>query len=138
MPCPFNYLVNRTVEDEFKLPTFLREYDRLARQCAAEGLDHIRFLLRLAELELIDRERRMVERRIKEARFPVGQPVQYTPDGKTRQAALIVGNLKEATLDILHRDAQAGYADLVVLSGAPRERPPDDRPPRGCRGGRRA
>ena len=28
------------------------------------------FLLRLAELELIDRERRMVERRIKEARFP--------------------------------------------------------------------
>ena len=35
-----------------------------------QGLDHIRFLLRLAELELIDRERRMVERRIKEARFP--------------------------------------------------------------------
>ena len=34
-----------------KLPTFLREYDKLARQCAAEGLDHIRFLLRLAELE---------------------------------------------------------------------------------------
>ena len=53
-----------------KLPTFLREYDKLARQCAAEGLDHIRFLLRLAELELIDRERRMVERRIKEAKFP--------------------------------------------------------------------
>jgi DNA replication protein DnaC len=53
-----------------KLPTFLREYDKLARQCAAEGLDHICFLLRLAELELIDRERRMVERRIKEARFP--------------------------------------------------------------------
>ena len=52
------------------MPTFLREYDKLARQCAAEGLDHIRFLLRLAELELIDRERRMVERRIKEARFP--------------------------------------------------------------------
>ena len=53
-----------------KLPTFLRESDKLARQCAAEGLDHIRFLLRLAELELIERERRMVERRIKEARFP--------------------------------------------------------------------
>lgn len=53
-----------------KLPTILREYDKLARQCAAEGLDHIRFLLRLAELELIERERRMVERRIKEAKFP--------------------------------------------------------------------
>ena len=53
-----------------KLPTFLREYDKRARQCAAEGVDHIRYLLRLAELELIERERRMVERRIKEAKFP--------------------------------------------------------------------
>jgi DNA replication protein DnaC len=53
-----------------KLPTFLREYDKVARQCAAEGIDHSRYLLQLAELELIDRERRMVERRIKAARFP--------------------------------------------------------------------
>jgi DNA replication protein DnaC len=53
-----------------KLPTFLREYDKLARQCAAEGVDHVRYLLRLTELELIERERRMVERRIKQARFP--------------------------------------------------------------------
>jgi DNA replication protein DnaC len=53
-----------------KLATFLREYDKLARQCAAGGVDHPRYLLRLAELELIDRERRTVERRIKEARFP--------------------------------------------------------------------
>ncbi len=55
---------------KLKLPTFLREHEKLARQCAAENLDHTRFLLRLAELELIDRERRMVERRIKAARFP--------------------------------------------------------------------
>ena len=41
-----------------KLPTFLREYDKLARQCAAEGVDHVRYLVRLTELELIDRERR--------------------------------------------------------------------------------
>jgi DNA replication protein DnaC len=54
-----------------KLPTFLREYDKLARQCAAEGLDHVQFLTRLVELELIDRERRMIERRIKAAKFPV-------------------------------------------------------------------
>jgi DNA replication protein DnaC len=56
-----------------KLPTFLREYDKLARQCAAEGLDHVRFLARLVELELIDRERRMIERRIKAARFPANK-----------------------------------------------------------------
>jgi DNA replication protein DnaC len=53
-----------------KLPTFLREYGKVARQCAAEGLDHVQFLARLVELELIDRERRMIERRIKAARFP--------------------------------------------------------------------
>jgi DNA replication protein DnaC len=53
-----------------KLPTFLREYDKVAQQCAAEGVDHPRYLLRLAELELIERERRTVERRIREARFP--------------------------------------------------------------------
>ena len=36
-----------------KLPTFLREYDKLARQCATEGADHVRYLVRLTELELI-------------------------------------------------------------------------------------
>jgi DNA replication protein DnaC len=53
-----------------KLPTFLREYDKVAQQCAAEGIDHPRYLLRLAELELIDRERRMIERRVRQAKFP--------------------------------------------------------------------
>ncbi len=31
-----------------KLPTFLREYGKVARQCAAEGVDHSRYLLQLA------------------------------------------------------------------------------------------
>lgn len=53
-----------------RLPTFVREYDKVARQCAAEGVDHVRYLLRLAELEMIDREQRLVERRIRAARFP--------------------------------------------------------------------
>lgn len=53
-----------------KLPTFGREWDKLAKICASEGVDHSGYLLRLAELELIDRERRMVERRVKQARFP--------------------------------------------------------------------
>jgi DNA replication protein DnaC len=55
---------------KLKLPTFLRDYDKVARQCASEGVDHVRYLLRLAELELIDRERRLIERRIRAARFP--------------------------------------------------------------------
>ena len=55
---------------ELKLPSFFREYGKMAAQCAAEGVDHPGYLLRLAELELIDRHQRMVERRVRAARFP--------------------------------------------------------------------
>jgi len=55
---------------QLKLPTVLREFDKVARECARDGVDHPRYLLRLVELELIDRERRVVERRIRQARFP--------------------------------------------------------------------
>lgn len=55
---------------KLRLPTFLREYDKVARQCASEGIDHTGYLARLTELELIDRERRMIERQIRLARFP--------------------------------------------------------------------
>ena len=55
---------------QLKLPTVLREYEKVARECARDGVDHPRYLLRLIELELIDRERRTVERRIRAARFP--------------------------------------------------------------------
>jgi DNA replication protein DnaC len=55
---------------QLKLPTVLAEYEKVARECARDGIDHPRYLLRLAELELIERERRMVERRIRAAKFP--------------------------------------------------------------------
>ena len=54
-----------------KLPTFQREYQKLARLCATEGVDHVGYLFRLSEREMIERDRRKVERRIKAARFPV-------------------------------------------------------------------
>src|SRR5260370_17452264 len=53
-----------------KLPTFLSQYERLAQQYATEGLDPSGYLLRLAELELLERERQLIERRIKQANFP--------------------------------------------------------------------
>jgi hypothetical protein len=43
---------------ELRLPTILREYDKVARQCAVEDIDYPRYLLRMTELELLDRERR--------------------------------------------------------------------------------
>jgi len=54
-----------------RLPTFLREYGKVARQCAEEKADFPRYLLRLCELELLDRERRATERRIRQSKFPV-------------------------------------------------------------------
>ena len=54
-----------------RLPTFLREYDNVARQCAHEGLDCPRYLFRLCELALLDHEQRATERRIKAATCPV-------------------------------------------------------------------
>ena len=56
-----------------RLPTFLREYDKLARQCAAESLDSRSFLQQLCELELLNREQRATERHIKAAKFPRDQ-----------------------------------------------------------------
>ena len=55
---------------KLRLPTILKEYDKHAKLCASENVDHTGYLLRLTEAELIDRERRMVERTIKAARFP--------------------------------------------------------------------
>ena len=55
---------------ELRLPSFLREYGKMAAQCAADNVDHPQYMLRLAELELIDRLQRMVDRRIRAAGFP--------------------------------------------------------------------
>jgi len=71
-PTPPTLLLDHHLK-ELRLPTCLREYESLARQCAQEGVDHVRYLLRLVELEMIDRERRLVERRIVSARFPVAK-----------------------------------------------------------------
>jgi len=53
-----------------KLPTMLAEAEKIACRCAADNADHLAFLLQLVELELIERERKAAERRLKAARFP--------------------------------------------------------------------
>jgi hypothetical protein len=40
-----------------KLPTFAREYEKVAMESAQDRADYPRYLLRLCELERIDRER---------------------------------------------------------------------------------
>jgi DNA replication protein DnaC len=53
-----------------RLPTVSAECEKAAKQCAAEGADHLGYLLRVCELELIERERKAAARRLKAARFP--------------------------------------------------------------------
>ena len=53
-----------------RLPTMLRECEKIASVCAHDNIDHLGFLLKLCELELIDREKRSTERRLKAAQFP--------------------------------------------------------------------
>jgi DNA replication protein DnaC len=56
---------------KLKLPTMLREYAGVAAVCRKDRSDFAVYLLRLAEREILDREKRATERRIKEANFPV-------------------------------------------------------------------
>ena len=53
-----------------RLPSFKREYEKQAQLAAKAGDNHVAYLLRLTELELIDREQRLIERRIRTAKFP--------------------------------------------------------------------
>ena len=53
-----------------RLPTVLAECEKVAAQAAADNVDHLAYLLQLLELELLDREKRSAERRLKAARFP--------------------------------------------------------------------
>ena len=59
-----------------KLPSMLREYRPAAEVCRAERADYPGYLLRLAERELLDREARARERRIRAARFPVAKTLE--------------------------------------------------------------
>ncbi|SIO09501.1 DNA replication protein DnaC [Singulisphaera sp. GP187] len=53
-----------------KLPTIGAECEKVARQCASERVDHLGYLPRVCELEMIERERKASARRLKDARFP--------------------------------------------------------------------
>ncbi len=49
----------------------LREYASMATICQEDRSDFPTYLLRLLERELLDREKRAAERRVKDANFPV-------------------------------------------------------------------
>jgi len=56
---------------KLRLPTFVQNYAKFAEDAARESLGYDRFLLALAEQEILRREENLRKRRIKGARFPV-------------------------------------------------------------------
>lgn len=53
-----------------RMPTLHGECEKVAARWATDNVDHLGFLLQMCEMELLDRERRAAERRLKAARFP--------------------------------------------------------------------
>ena len=53
-----------------KMPSMHDECEKVAARCAKENIDHLGFLLQLSEQELIGREKRAADRRLKAAKFP--------------------------------------------------------------------
>jgi DNA replication protein DnaC len=53
-----------------RLPTIGAECEKVARRAASDGSDHLTYLLEVTELELLERERKAAERRLKDARLP--------------------------------------------------------------------
>ncbi len=95
-----------------KLPTILSESERIASRCAQENVDHLGFLLQLCELELLERERRSAERRLKAARFAAIK----TLDGFdfTQRPSI-----NKALIAELMRGAYIDARENVILAGNP-------------------
>ena len=84
-----------------KLPTMLAECEKIAQRAAADNADHLAFLLQLSELELIERERKAAERRLKAAKFPAQKTLESF-DFKSRRSVnkpLVVELIQGGYLD---------------------------------------
>ena len=92
-----------------RLPTILAECEKVAGRCAAENADHLSFLLQLCELELIERERKAAERRLKAARFPATK----TLDGFDFTARPSLN--KPLVLDLVRGDYLARRENILLV-----------------------
>lgn len=97
---------------QLKLPTILREHEKVAREAARDGLDHVRYLLRLVELELLDRERRVTERRIGEAKFPTVKSLD------TFDFAAIPCLNRMLTLELVRCEYVARHENVIALGNS--------------------
>lgn len=95
-----------------KLPTMLREYAKVAATCAKQNVAHAGFLTQLTELELIERERRAGEWRLKAARFPAHK----TLDGFDFAAQ---PSINKTLVSELARSLYLDHRENILLVGSP-------------------
>ena len=95
-----------------RLPVFAAEYPKVADQCATDKAPYASFLLRLAELELIERERKGTERRVRAAKFP-------TPKGLEEFDFLAVPSLNKKQVLELARCEWIDAKEALILIGNP-------------------
>lgn len=60
----------------FRLPSFKKQYQSIARQAEKERLDHVAYLFELSRLEAEDRYHRRTERLIRDAKLPTGKQLE--------------------------------------------------------------
>jgi DNA replication protein DnaC len=90
----------------------LREYAQVAAICQKDRSDYATFLLRLVERELLDRDKRAAERRIKDANFPVIKTID-TYDFKAQPS------INEQLVRELLRGEYIDKKENVLLIGNP-------------------
>ncbi|MFC1997177.1 IS21-like element helper ATPase IstB [Chloroflexota bacterium] len=97
---------------QLRLPTFLQNYPKFAEDAAQADLSYDRFLLSLAEQEVIQREINRETRRIRAARFPV---IKELADF---DFSCITSPGKQQVLD-LARGAYIQRIENIILVGNP-------------------
>ena len=95
-----------------RLPTIGRECEKVAARAATDNLDHLAFLLQLVELEMIERERRAAERRLKSAKFPCHK----TLDEFDFSAAASIN--KPLLLELMRGDYLDGRENILLVGGS--------------------
>jgi DNA replication protein DnaC len=97
---------------KLRLPTFLHNYAKVAEDAARESLDYDRFLLALAEQEVLQRQENQRRRRIRCARFPVHKELADF------DFSCVASLNKQRVLD-LARGAYIDKAEPIILVGNP-------------------
>ncbi len=97
---------------KLRLPTFLHNYAKFAEDAARESLGYDRFLLALAEQEVLQRQENQRRRRIQGARFPVHKELADF------DFSCVSSLSKQRVLD-LARGAYIDQAEPVILVGNP-------------------